>query len=181
MKRQIKLFKFSLPVTSEVNKLIYLLVFLFLGGCSFGNQPLIWTKTAELNFDKGIIVEIEAKAAVPKQELNFMLSDIRNKVTEVLKGEMASVDAYTMKVTITKYDEGSSCARFMLAGLGQMYLFGTVEVLQGNPPRIIREGKFEKNYSVGGMIGYSATMRTELTSKVGKAIAEALLSKAGNM
>ena len=55
-----------------------------------------------------------------------------------------------------------------------MYLYGTVTLVDTTTKFTVREGEFKKNYSVGGIVGATATMRSDLSSKVGKAIADAL-------
>ena len=95
---------------------------------------------------------------------------------QVLRGEVDAADAYTVDVEITRYDEGSKFARFMLIGLGQMYVFGTVEVTRGDPPVVVRTGDFRKQYRVGGIMGAIAGPR-DITSKVGEAIAEGLMAR----
>ena len=62
----------------------------------------------------------------------------------------------------------------MLIGLGQMYLYGNVEIKNGSPPVIIRSGSFKKNYCVGGLVGGLATMQKDMLPKVGLAIADAI-------
>jgi hypothetical protein len=64
-------------------------------------------------------------------ELEYMRHDITGRVRQVLRGELNAADAYTVDVEITRYDEGSKFAHFMLIGLGQMYVFGTVEAPGG--------------------------------------------------
>lgn len=133
---------------------ILLIAFGILSGCTYGNQPVIWVKSGKLDYSKSANVEVTSKVKIPGQELEFLKSDIEKNVDTVFQGRKIVKDSYKVKVEITKYDEGSAFARFMLIGLGQMYLDGTVKVLQGNPPVIIRSGKFEKNYRVGGLEGW---------------------------
>jgi hypothetical protein len=111
---------------------------------------------------------------MPPADMAYLQGDIQQKVREVLSGDPDLPDAYKVEVTITKYDKGNAFARFMLIGLGQMYLYGTVEIQQGEPPVVIREGEFKKNYCVGGIMGGSATMQKDVLPKVGKAIADAI-------
>jgi len=142
--------------------------------CSFGNQKVIWTKSEPLNYDYGSEVILDSTVIVPDDEMDFMQRDIETAIRSVLRGDAAGEDVYTIKVVITKFEKGSAFARFILIGLGQMYLYGTVEVSTGEPPQIVRVGEFKKNYRVGGFIGGFAKMHDSLVNKVGKAIAEAL-------
>ena len=110
---------------------------------------------------------------VPEHELEFMKNDIKSKISDS-EFWSANPSEYTLKVVIDKYDEGNAFARFMLIGLGQMHLNGTVELLVGEPPEVIKSGSFEKNYVVGGIAGGMATMHEDVVSKLGDAIVEAL-------
>lgn len=143
-------------------------------GCLFGNQPVRWTQSGTLDYSAGAKVSVEAQASVDPGELEYMRHDISARVRQVLTGREVSPDAYMVKVVITRYDEGDKFARYMLIGLGQMYLFGTVEVTQGHPPVVVRSGDFRKQYRVGGLFGGMAGPR-DITSKLGKAIAEGLM------
>lgn len=146
---------------------------MFFIGCA-GQQKVIWSKTAEIDYSKGCQVELKANVFVPEDEMDFMKKSITEEVHKVLIGNDSLANQYFVHVTITQYDEGSAFARFMLAGLGQMKLFGTIKIFQGEPPVVIREGEFQKVYSLGGIAGASATMRNSMTSKIGSAIAKAI-------
>ena len=145
---------------------------LFLG-CA-GQQKVLWTKTGEIDYNKGCKVELEADVFVPEDEMDFMKKSITKEVQKVITGSDTLSNLYLITVTITKYDEGSAFARFILIGLGQMKLFGTIEITQGEPTVVIREGEFKKVYAVGGILGATATMRKDVTSKIGGAIAKAI-------
>jgi hypothetical protein len=142
-------------------------------GCA-ATQPVKWTTCAPMDLTKGGKVAVTAGCEMPPADMAYLQGDIQQKVREVLSGDPDLPDAYKVEVTITKYDKGNAFARFMLIGLGQMYLYGTVEIQQGEPPVVIREGEFKKNYCVGGIMGGSATMQKDVLPKVGKAIADAI-------
>jgi hypothetical protein len=146
---------------------------IMLVGCA-ATQPVTWSKTAPMDLSKGTTVKVDASCEMPDADITFLKSDIQKKVSEVLAGNPDLPDAYRINVTITKYEEGSAFARFMLIGLGQMYLYGTVDITQGTPPVVIRQGDFKKNYCVGGVMGASATMQKDVLPKVGEAIAKAI-------
>lgn len=141
-------------------------------GCA--SQPVIWRNMGPVDLTKGVKVGVEAACEMPAEDVSFLQSDIQSKVAAVLAGNKGDADAYRVKVVITKYDKGNAFARFMLIGLGQMHLDATVEVSQGEPTVVIREGTLSKNYAVGGLVGGSATMQKNVLPLVGKAIAEAI-------
>jgi hypothetical protein len=148
-------------------------------GCA-ATQPIIWQKADAMNLAKGGMVMVKASCEMPSSDLSYLQSDIQQKVREVLSGSVDTPDIYQIEVIITKYDEGSAFARFMLIGLGQMYLDGTVEIKQGVPPVVVRKGEFKKNYCVGGIAGGMATMQKDILPEVGKAIADAIKTQQGN-
>ena len=150
-----------------------LVVVSFLGGCA-GNQPVVWNDATPIEEVKFSAVEVEALVEIPQYELDFMKDDITKKLSSSDFWSDIPSD-YTLKVVISEYEEGNAFARFMLIGLGQMHLNGTVDLLAaGNPPEVIKSGSFEKNYALGGFMGASANMHDDMTSKLGKAIYEAL-------
>ena len=142
-------------------------------GC-LATQPVTWTKTAPMDLSKGGKVSVTAACDIPASDMSYLQTNIQTKVRDVLAGNPDLPDAYKIEVSITKYDQGNAFARFMLIGLGQMYLDGTVEIKQGEPPVVVRQGDFKKNYCVGGIIGGSATMQQTVLPKVGQAIADAI-------
>ena len=117
---------------------------------------------------------MDASCEMPSADLTYLQTDIQQKLREVLSGNPDVPDAYRIDVTITRYDKGNAFARFMLIGLGQMYLYGTVEISQGEPPVVLWQGDFKKNYCLGGIAGGMATMQKSVLPNVGKAIANAI-------
>lgn len=158
---------------SMMRTVVVLCAMSVLTGC-MATQPVKWTKTGPMDLTKGGKVTVTASCEMPDVDLTYLQTDVQQKVREVLSGNPEVADAYKVQVTITKYDKGNAFARFMLIGLGQMYLYGTVEIKQGEPPVTIREGEFQKNYCVGGIVGGTASMRKDVLPNVGKAIADAI-------
>jgi hypothetical protein len=145
-------------------------------GCATGGQPLNWDKADVLDFSKSIKVEIKADVKIPENEIAFIKSDIEQKLLKLFPENKNLKDFYKITVTITRYEEGSAFARFMLIGFGQMYLDGTVDVLKGDTSVVIRNGNFKKNYCLGGIAGGMATIHDDMNAKVAESIAEALKS-----
>lgn len=152
--------------------MLIMILIITLIGCA--KQPLIWKNSSEMDLKKGGVVSVKANCEVPPVELSYLGQDIQQKVNSVLIGRQDVTDVYKIEILITKYDEGNAFARFMLIGLGQMHLHGTVEIKQGDPPVVIRTGEFKKRYCVGGFVGGMARMQTDVLPEVGNAIAEAI-------
>jgi Domain of unknown function (DUF4410) len=148
-------------------------------GCATGDQPVVWQVANPVDFGRGYVVEVGSTVPVPPGELAIMKQNIVGALGPVFRAPPGGPDDYHVRVTITRYDEGSKAARFFLAGLGQMYLDGSVQVFAGNPPVAVRQGIFNKNYAVGGIMGASADMNDDMVSKVGKAIADGLRATPG--
>jgi hypothetical protein len=142
--------------------------------CGCGDQAVVWNVANPIDFAKGYSLDVESDVAMPSDELEFMETNITEELDKVFHGPREGPGNYSVAVRITRYDEGSSGARFMLAGLGQMYLDGDVRISVGDPPVIVRSGQFKKNFSGGGIIGATATMKDDMVAKVGRAIAEGL-------
>jgi hypothetical protein len=149
-------------------------------GCATGDQPVVWQVATPVDFGRGAAVEVVSNVPVPPGELSIMKQNIAVALGRVFRAPPAGgPDDYHVRVTITRYDEGSKAARFFLAGLGQMYLDGSVQVFTGDPPAVVRQGIFNKNYAVGGIMGASANMNDDMIAKVGPAIAAGLRAPAG--
>lgn len=149
-----------------------LVMFIFLTGCT-GMQPVQWKDSHTIKSMKISSIEIETLVHVPKHEIAFMKTDIEDKLKYANFWSEESSD-YTLKVIIDTYDEGNAFARAVFIGLGQMHLNGTVELLIGNPPKVVKTGFFEKNYAMGGVVGASASMHKNVVANLGNAIIDAL-------
>jgi Domain of unknown function (DUF4410) len=149
-------------------------------GCATGDQPVVWQVANPVDLQRGFVVEVGSTVVVPPGELAIMKQNIAVALAGVFRAPPGGPDDYHVRVTITRYDEGSKAARFFLAGLGQMYLDGTVQIYAGDPPATLRQGIFNKNYAVGGIMGASADMNDDMISKVGKAIADGLRRPPGS-
>lgn len=147
-------------------------MFIFLTGC-MAMQPVKWKDTRTVNTIKISTLEIETLVDVPEHELEFMRTDIKNRLSHA-QFWSEEPSEYTLKVTIDTYEEGNAFARAILIGLGQMHLNGSVELLAGDPPKVVKSGYFEKNYVAGGIAGATATMHKDVVVKLGSAIIEAL-------
>lgn len=154
-------------------QLLFFPILVLMTGC-MATQPVTWHKAGEMDMTKGGKVAVTSSCVMPPADVAYLQSDIQQKVQAVLQGSRNAPDTYRIEVTITKYDKGSAFARFMLIGLGQMYLDGTVEIKQGDPPVVIRAGDFRKNFCVGGIAGGLATMQKSVLPQVGTAIADAI-------
>lgn len=148
---------------------------LFLVNCASGDQKVVWQKIEPVDFAGSVTVVIEkgADVEIPESEWQYLESDIKAKVGALFRGA-AKDKPFVVKVSITRYTEGSAFARFMLAGLGQMHLDASVEVKQAKAEKQVRFGDMKKNYSWGGFVGGSATMHDSINIKVGQAIADAI-------
>jgi hypothetical protein len=57
------------------------------------------------------------------------------------------------KIVFTQYDDGNAFARFMLAGLGQIHIDGTVVFTDATTGREIGKYKVSKDFAFGGIYG----------------------------
>lgn len=89
-----------------------------------------------------------------------------------------TADPETLHVTIafTRYDEGSSVARLMLAGLGQIHIDAEITLEDSALQRVI--GKFEvtKTFAWGGLYGASIGIQ-DVETGFAEAVAKAVLGE----
>lgn len=147
-------------------------------GCA--TQPVVWQKAGAIDLTKSAKVDVGTACTMPPEEVTFLRAETQDRLNEVLASKDSATAPYKVKVVVTRYDKGNAFARFMLIGLGQMYLYGTVEVTQGEPPVVIREGDLKANYCVGGLVGGMATMRKDVLPNVAKSIATGMKSQQVN-
>jgi hypothetical protein len=74
-------------------------------------------------------------------------------------GDPEAVQTKLMKMTFTRYDDGSAFARFMLAGLGQIYIEGNVVLLDTQTGQVLGQYKVSKDFSFGGIYGGITNIR----------------------
>ena len=150
---------------------------MMLAGCA-ANQKVNWkdnVSTKNMTFSG---VNVSSLVDMPEENRIFLINDLKQKLsnTEFCCNELSQ---YKLNVVISKYEEGSAIARFMLIGLGQMHLHGSVKIVESDDVNVVEAGNFQKKYVVGGFAGLGATMEKDVLPKVADAIIEAL-NKAKN-
>jgi hypothetical protein len=147
-----------------------------LTGCS---SAVTWKENGNGNIDltKGGKVAVTSSCAMPAFEQDFLKKQAQENINKVLTGNADAPDAYQINIAINKYDPGNAFARSMLIGLGQMHLYGKIEILEGNPATVVCSGDIKKDYCVGGIAGGCATMQKDVITPVGKDIANAIGKK----
>jgi hypothetical protein len=73
-------------------------------------------------------------------------------------GAPPSPQTMLLRIVVTRYDEGNAFARFMLAGLGQIYIEGDVLLLDSETMQQIAAYKVSKDFSFGGLYGGSTNV-----------------------
>ena len=71
----------------------------------------------------------------------------------------AAARARALRIVITRFDEGSAAARFLLAGLGQIRLEGDVAIVDIGTNQAIAEYKVAKQFAFGGIYGGVTSMQ----------------------
>lgn len=84
-------------------------------------------------------------------------------VSRIDERKVANVNAaaprnYEVSLRLTRYDKGNAFARFMLAGLGQIHIEGTVSVFQMPEHTLVGEFTLEKTFAWGGAYGASTSI-----------------------
>ena len=156
----------------KVAKLKLFVVLLALPGLHcFANQKVEWLDENRIPGPGDVEVTVMASVPMPEEEIQYLERTILENAQEVLAGDSG---AYKINVSITEYEEGSAFARCMLIGLGTMHLTARIEVYEVGKDEPLKRGVLDKDYIVGGFVGFAATMRKDITSKVGPDIKEAL-------
>lgn len=103
-------------------------------------------------------------AATP-EDLNRIAAQTRADIQAEFSGMMlpsgTAPPANTMllKIVLTRYDEGNAAARFMLAGLGQIYIEGDVLLIDSQTLLPVAKYQVSKDFSFGGLYGGITTIR----------------------
>jgi hypothetical protein len=108
------------------------------------------------------LIHISAEAppgtATTPDDLNRIVQRVTADIqasSPAIRQPASAVQAKLMKITVTRYDEGNAFARFMLAGLGQIYIEGDVELRNASA----REVQSSKDFAFGGLYGGMTTIR----------------------
>lgn len=139
-------------------------------------EPVVWQKAEPLDLTRGSVVTVDANCLVPSADLEYLKQDIQQKLDFVFTGNNEAPNAYAVHVTITRYDEGNRFVRYLLplTGLGQMHLYCTVKISEGEPPVSVREGEVRKYFYADGTTGLIVSMQTHILPLVGPAIVDAV-------
>lgn len=120
-------------------------------------QPLTVNAAAPMH-----IVQVDVDSAPGVFLPNDHRLVIRDKIKNLLDAQAQGVagatpeSSYKMKVTLTRFDEGSAAARFALIGLGQIRIEGSVNLTDpnGQPAGMYN---ITKQFAVGGVVGGMTT------------------------
>jgi hypothetical protein len=127
----------------------------------------------------------------PEQKMNMRVADVSaepaqgvamtpgdlDRIVQRVKAEMAAkyplalqrpdaqdpAPSTKMKMVFTRYDEGNAFARFMLAGLGQIYIDADVIFVDASNGQALANYKVSKQFAFGGLVG--GTTRIEDVEK----------------
>jgi hypothetical protein len=105
-------------------------------------------------------------------------AEIRASSPSVLvpPGDPGTTQAKLMKITFTRYDDGNLAARFMLAGLGQIYIEGDVVLIDSQTMQPVADYKVAKDFSFGGIYGVVTSIR-DVEKGFARSVAEAIKPK----
>jgi hypothetical protein len=100
---------------------------------------------------------------------------VQQEAPTVLAGP-AGAATYKMKIHFTRFDRGNAFARFMLIGLGQIRIEGTVDLVDAGGASVA-EYKVSKDFAIGGVVG-ATTSVDDVEDGFAKSVAEIVRSKA---
>jgi len=82
----------------------------------------------------------------------------RFQVMEATTSGDATPGTLDVTVQLTRYDKGNAFARFMLAGLGQIHIDGTVTLRDRTKDAVLGNYEVTKTFAWGGVYGVSTTI-----------------------
>jgi len=127
--------------------------------------------------------DVGPRVAMTQDDVNRIIqqitADIRTPSPSVLvpPSDPAVAPTTLMRITFTRYDDGDATARFMLAGLGQIYIEGDVVLIDGRTMQPVADHKIAKDFSFGGIYGGIATIQ-DVEMGFARSVAEAIKPKA---
>lgn len=136
-------------------------------------QPLSMDQKANLH-----IADVTADAATGVDMSDADFAVICQKVKGYVQSEAPSVMAdsgYKMKVHFTRFDRGNAFARAMLAGLGQIRIEATVDLVDTSGASVAQYN-VSKDFALGGMVGGSTSVE-DVEDGFAKSVAEIVKAK----
>jgi hypothetical protein len=103
--------------------------------------------------------EIAPGVAMTPDARDRILQEVKSEITAkhpdmwVAGNAPAAPGTANLKIVFTQYDDGNAFARFMLAGLGQIHIDGTVIFTEPATGQTIGQYKVSKDFSFGGIYG----------------------------
>ena len=130
------------------------------------------TATVKLETAPSVVIDDAVKT-----RLTRLLS---SRIDEQKKGVTCPAGVkreYTLNTKITRYDEGSRFARFMLAGLGAMHLDGEFSLNEAAAPASSSaEFKLSKTFAWGGLYGAMTSIQ-DIEPAFAEGVAEAVVAE----
>jgi len=140
-----------------------LLTVFTLGGCassppqaSFSTTP---TPQTQIDANDTVTVTLEANSDVIIERhervrlTDRILRQINTQKSEAVSG--GEEKSYAVDVVLSQYERGNAFARFMLAGLGQIHIDGSVTVYELPARTKVSAFEIEKTFAWGGFYGGS--------------------------
>jgi ABC-type uncharacterized transport system auxiliary subunit len=147
---------------------IFLMVFvMMLAGCAGTApkatfiQPPKENVKVDGNDTTSVIVTAGTGVEMLDSEKQRLTGVIEQKVTakKALNGAGGESVAYSIDLTITRYEKGSAVARLISAGLGQIHIDSNVRLFRTDGHELLSEFIINKTFAWGG--GYGAATRIE--------------------
>ena len=100
-------------------------------------------------------------------ETERVASKIKSKIDErkANNPRAGGPHAYQVLVHVSRYEKGNAFARFMLAGMGQIHVDGTVSLYQMPEHTLAGQFDLQKTFAWGGVYGASVSVETGSATK----------------
>ncbi len=115
-----------------------------------------------------LVLEAKSVPGVPirPEEMNVMVALISHKIRQHelnhfdnVSDKPNDVPALQASLLFTRYEEGSSAARFMMAGFGQIHIDAKLALRDMETQELLAEYEVGKTFAWGGIYGASTTIK----------------------
>ena len=143
-------------------------------------QPIATAQKSTLHLSD-VSAEAQQGVVMTPTDLQRIAEQVQAEIAAHYPGIMvahggASEGSTKLKIVFTRYDEGSSFGRFMLAGVGQIYIDADVVLIDGASGQVLGKYQVSKQFAFGGWYG-AFTRIQDVEKGFAKSVAEIFKDK----
>ena len=147
---------------------IFAILPVFFYGCASSPASLDTIQGREKGVDftsyENLKIETEAKETIEMQEedLSRIADLVQKRLNEekpglytIILDDSTESSTLVANIQFTRYEPGSACARFFLAGLGQIHIDAIVTLKDKQSGKVLSKHEVKKTFAWGGLYGVS--------------------------